>query len=295
MILVVGANGSLGGQIAWALQQRGDGVRLLLRHGGFHPLQHMPGVEIAPGDLRDAESLRRACQGIQAVVTTASVSKTGGDSIENVDLAGNLNLIAAAEAAAVQHFVFTSTLSASEQSPVPLFRVKAEVERALRGSRMAHTILQPNAFMDVWFEMLIERPLAAGGPVTLVGDSRRRHAFIAQRDIVQFVLAALWSPAARNATLVLGGPAAVTLREVVHAYELAGGRPIDVQNVPPGSPIPGVPEPVWPLVAALETFDSPVPMDAMNRTYGVELTSIASFAHLRQSYFARSSSIIPSQ
>jgi len=294
MILVVGSTGSLGGRIAWALQQRGDGIRLLLRHG-LHPLEHMPGVEVASGDLRDAESLRRACRGIQAVVTTASVSKTGGDSIENVDLAGNLNLIAAAEAAGVEHFVFTSTLSASEQSPVPLFRVKAEVERALRGSRMAHTILQPNAFMDVWFEMLIERPLLTQGRVTLVGESRRRHAFIAEQDIVQFALAALWSPAARNATLVLGGPAAVTLREVVQAYELAGERPIDVQSVPPGAPIPGVPEPVWPLVAALETFDSPVPMDAMNRTYGVELTSIASFAHLRRGHLVNRSSIIPSQ
>lgn len=294
MILVVGATGSLGGKIAWALQQRGDGVRLLLRDGRTHPLQGMPGVEVASGDLRDAGSLRRACQGIQAVVTTASASKTGGDSIENVDLAGNLNLIAAAEAAAVQHFVFTSTLSASEQSPVPLFRIKAEAERVLRGSRMTHTILQPNAFMDVWFEMLIERPLLAGGPVTLVGESLRRHAFIAERDIVEFALAALWSPAARNATLVLGGPAAVTLREVVHAYEVAGGRPIDVRSVPPGAPIPGVPEPVWPLAAALETFDSPVPMDAVTGTYGVELTSIASFARLRQSAFERSS-IIPSQ
>jgi hypothetical protein len=59
--------------------------------------------------------------------------------------------------------------------------------------------------------------------------------------------------------------------------------------------IPGVPEPVWPLVAALETFDSPVPMEAMNRTYGVEPTSIASFAHLRKHFSTKRSSIIPSQ
>lgn len=279
MILVVGATGSLGRKITAELLTRGEEVRLLVRPGTS--AAPVAGASVATGDLLDRESLEGACDGVRAVVTTASVSKTGTDTIENVDLLGNRNLIAAAEHAGVEHFVFTSTLSASDQSPVPLFRVKAAVEGALRASRMAHTILQPNAFMDVWFPMLIEAAASSGQPVTLVGQSSRRHAFIAEQDVALFAAAALVTPAARDSTLVLGGPEAVTLRAVVNAYEGALGRSIAIRSVAPGEPIPGVPEPVWALAAALEMFDSPVPMDETSRTYGVRLTSVADFARAR--------------
>jgi NADH dehydrogenase len=137
----------------------------------------------------------------------------------------------------------------------------------LRESPMAYTILQPNVFMDVWFPLLIEAAVVSGQPVTLVGHSSRRHAFIAERDLAEFAAATLFAPAARNSTLVLGGPAA--------------GRSIPIRSVAPGEPIPEVPEPVWGLAAALEMFDSPVPMDKTSRTYGVELTSVADFARAR--------------
>ena len=279
MILVVGATGSLGRKITAELLTRGEEVRVLVRPGSA--AAPISSTAVAIGDLLDRDSLERACAGVRTVVTTASVSKTGTDTIENVDLAGNQNLIAAARRAGVEHFVFTSTLSASEHSPVPLFRVKAVVERILRESEMAHTILQPNAFMDVWFPMLIESAAFSGQPVTLVGQSTHRHAFIAEKDLAAFAAAAVFTPAARNWTLVLGGPDAVTLRDVVAAYERAGGKPIPIRSVAPGEPIPGVPQSVWGLAASLEMFDSPVPMDENRNTYGVKLTSIDDFARAR--------------
>ena len=65
------------------------------------------------------------------------------------------------------------------------------------------------------------------------------------------------------------------------AYEQAAGRTIPVRSVPPGDPIPGTPEVVWGLAAALESYDSPIPMDETSRTYGAELTSVAEFARTR--------------
>jgi NADH dehydrogenase len=281
MILVAGATGSLGSRIVRGLLARGYRVRVLMRPG--KAAGTLAGTDVIIGDLRERDSLERACRGVHSVVTTASVSKTNDDTIESVDRQGNENLVAAAQDAGVDHFVFTSTLSASERSPVPLFRIKASVERILRESRMAHTILQPNAFMDVWFPMLIEGAALSDQPVTLVGEARRRHAFIAEQDVAAFAIAALSAPAARNSTIVMGGPDAITLRDVVRAYEQAAGRPIQVRSVAPGEPIPGVPEPVWRLAAALETFDSPVPMAETCRTFGVNLTSVADFARARMS------------
>jgi len=208
MILVVGASGSLGGKIVRGLLERREVVRALVRPGRPHRPIERDGATVVVGDLRDRLSLDRACEGATAVVTTASASKTADDSIENIDVRGNENLIAAAEAAAVERFVFISTLNASAGSPVPVFRAKGMTEQRLRQSRLVHTILQPNAFMDVWFPMLVERPAFSGQPVTLVGESRRRHAFIAERDVAAFAVSSLIAAAARNATLPLGGPEA---------------------------------------------------------------------------------------
>ncbi len=282
MILVAGATGSLGGRIVRGLLERGESVRAVVRSTSNHAHLADAGADIVIGDLKDPGSLAQACDGIDVVVTTASVSKTGDDSLEAVDLEGNRNLIDAARAAGVRHFIFTSTVGASPDHPAPLFRLKAAVEDYLRESGMTYTILQPNAFMDVWFGMLIEMPIHSGIPVTLVGDSTRRHSFVAERDVAAFAVSAVGHSAAKDATILIGGPDAVTFRDAVRMYEQALGRAIEVRTVAPGDPIPGLPEPVWGIAAGLESYDSEIPMEETARTYGVRPTSALHFARSRK-------------
>ena len=107
MILVVGATGKLGGLITQQLIQRGEPVRVLVRQdpGGLFG----PDVEVVHGDLKDPGSLQKACEGVDAVITTANATARGGaDTIESVDLVGNRNLIDAAVGALVPRFIFIS-------------------------------------------------------------------------------------------------------------------------------------------------------------------------------------------
>src|SRR5690606_5304641 len=146
---------------------------------------------------KDPESVARAVAGVEMVVTTANSAMRGGeDDLEAVDRRGNFTLIDAARAAGVQRVVFISALGADLQSPAPFLRAKAEAEAHLRESGLEYTIVRPNIFMDTWFPMLIEGALAAGAPVTLVGEARRRHSFVAEADVASFVMAALRHPAA---------------------------------------------------------------------------------------------------
>ena len=291
MILVAGATGTLGRRIVQGLIDRGEAVRVLARPTSDHASLERLGAQVALGDLTEPASLQAACRDVASVISTASVSKTGTDTLECVDLQGNLNLIAASRAAGARRFIFVSTRNAAADSPSPLFRAKAGVERALRDEAdMAYTILQPGGFMDVWFPMFVEGPAFSGQPVTLVGESRRRHAWVAEQDVAAFAVAALAHEAARNASIVIGGPAAVTFTEVVEEYERAAGWPIPVRRVAPGEPIPGVPEAVARMAAALETFDSLVPMEDTSRQYGVTLTTVREFVRGRHVAWAGASS-----
>jgi NADH dehydrogenase len=278
MILVVGATGALGGMISRDLLSRGEAVRVLVRPGSeYGPLLEL-GAQPVMGDLKDPDSLRRACVGVTTVITTAnSAARSGSDTTDAVDRRGNRALIDAAREAGAERFLFVSALGATEESPVDFFRAKGETERHLRASGMTWTILQPNLFMEVWVAMLVGMPLQQGEPVTLVGRGDHRHALVSMHDVAAFAVAALSHEAARNATIVIGGPQAYSWTEVVRLAESVLGRSIEIRHVPPGAPLPGLPPIAADLAAALETYETVIDMSAAVATYDVRLTTIEEF------------------
>ena len=129
---------------------------------------------------------------------------------------------------------------------------------ALRESGIGYTILAPTAFMEFWPAMVVGMPALRGQPVTLVGEGRRRHSFVSNRDVAAFAVAAVDHPAARNQHLAIGGPEPLSWREVVATYERVLGRSIPVEYVAMGEPVPGLPDPMPDLLAWMETYDSVV-------------------------------------
>lgn len=276
MVLVVGGTGQLGGRIARELLSKGVTVRALCRQGsGYGALQRM-GAGIVIGDQRDPASLSAACAGADTVITTANSMRRGGDdTADTVDAAGTRSLIEAAAGAGVAHFVFISVYGASADSPVPFIAAKAGNEQHLRASGMAWTILAANAFMESWPGPVVGAPAAAGREVVLVGDGRRRHAFIAEHDVAQFAVAAVMNPAARNRSLAVGGPAAVSWLDVVQVYEEALGRTIAVRHVAPGSQVEGVSPAQVAMLAGFDAFDSDFDTSAIASEFGVRQTPLA--------------------
>jgi NADH dehydrogenase len=279
MILVVGATGSLGGAIAQGLLAKGKKVRVLARAGSNASALTAKGAEAVAGDLKDPATLGKVCAGVDTVVTTAnSILRGGPDTVESVDLAGTKNLIDAAKAAGVKHFIFVSALGAAENHPVPLFQAKAKNEAHLKSSGMAWTILAPNLFNEVWVGMVVGMPLGQGKPITLVGEGKRKHAFVSTADVAAFAIAAVDNPAAHGQFIPVAGPDALSWRDVVAAFEKATGASLPVSWVAPGAAVPGLPEMMSQTLAALETFDSIVPMADIAAKYGVKQTTMAEFA-----------------
>ncbi len=278
MILVVGATGQLGQLIAGMLLDKGKQVRILVRPGSSYEALASAGAQPVTGDLKDPISLRAACDGVDAVITTAnSVGRGGQDTVETVDDAGNANLIDAARAAGVRHFVFVSALGADPDHPMPFLKAKGQTEQRLRSSGMAWTVLQPNLFMDTWIPAVVGGPALGGQPVTLIGEGRREHSMVAARDVASYAVAALDHPEAQGQMLFIGGPQPVSWRDAVSAFEADVGREIPVRTVEPGVPVPGLPEVVAPVLAALDTYDSPMDMAALTSQYGVRPTTLGDF------------------
>jgi NADH dehydrogenase len=286
MILVVGSTGLVGGMIARALLAGEREVRILVRPGSDDQPLVAAGARPVLGDLKDPASLVPALDGVDSVITTASAGSRGGiDTPRAVDLEGNQHLIDAARAAGIHHFIFISALAADEKSPAEVTRFKAHTEAYLRASGMPYTILAANGIIDVMLPLIVGGPIRAGKPVTLVGEGRRRHSFVSARDIAAFAVATINHPAAINQRLIVAGPEAFSWRDAIAAYEHELGQPVPVQQIEPGElvpnlpPLPGFAEFVSGLLAALETYDSPIDMTETARIFDVQLTGFTDFVH----------------
>lgn len=232
--LVVGSTGLLGGEICHLLCGQGSTLRALVRESSNpEKVARLMGLgaEVVRGDLKDRVSLEAACHGAGAVISTASstVSMREDDSIESVDLQGQLNLVEAAEKAGVRHFILISFPSVDID--FPLQSAKRAVEERLRRSRMAHTILQPTCFMEVWLSPALGFD-PAHATARIYGGGHNKISWISYQDVARFAVAALGNPRAKNAAIKLGGPDALSPLEVVHLAELATGSKIVVQHVP---------------------------------------------------------------
>ena len=233
--LVVGATGLVGLEVCRQLVELGRPVRALVRVTS-DPQKRATleslGVELVEGDLKDSPSLVRACAGMQSIVSTASstLSRQAGDSIETVDEQGQLDLVEAARRAGVEHFVFVSFRD-NPDIQFPLTTAKHAVERALKASGMAYTILQASYFMDVWLSPALGFD-PANGKVRLYGEGARPISWISYRDVARAAVGAVSEPDTRNLIIELGGPQALSPRDVVRMFEAAGAAEIATESAP---------------------------------------------------------------
>jgi NADH dehydrogenase len=285
--LVVGATGFVGGRVARILRERGTSVRALVRGGASHPKSgelRAAGIEIADGDVTRPESLAPACRGIDVVVSTVTSMPTGADDgLRRVDHDGALALIDAAERAGVQKFVYIS-YSGNIDQPSPLATAKRGCEERLRASAMQAVILRPSYFAEIWLSPALGFD-ARNGKARIFGSGDAKVSYVSAVDVAAFaVAAAAGKQAAKTTVLELGGPDALSLRQVIATFEKAMGRAFSVETVPIEALQAqlGATDPLQATFAALTyAYAKGDMIEGARETaarYGIELRSVAELA-----------------
>lgn len=113
-VLVTGASGFVGSAVAKTLAEAGFTVRALVRPTS--PREHLKGVsvEFAEGDLRDAESVRRAMTGVQYLFHVAADYRLWARDpreIAEVNVEGTRTIMTEALRAGVERIVYTSSVA----------------------------------------------------------------------------------------------------------------------------------------------------------------------------------------
>jgi nucleoside-diphosphate-sugar epimerase len=124
--LVTGGSGFIGSNLVRALLGQGRRVRVLdnLSTGRRENIRDIESqIEFILGDLRDADAVRRAVQGVRHVLHVAalpSVARSVQDpfTTNEVNITGTVNLLLAARDAKVERLVFSSSSSVYGDTPV---------------------------------------------------------------------------------------------------------------------------------------------------------------------------------
>ncbi|MGO1990907.1 MAG: NAD(P)H-binding protein [Corynebacterium sp.] len=234
MFLITGATGNVGGELATILAGQGHAVRAYVRNPAR--ASHLPEeVELAVGDLDDAEALRAACEGVDTVFfMQAAPSPTQAETLVDV-----------ATVAGVTHVVVLSSIG-TVLHPMPVIGAAIDArDEVLRSSSLEVTYLRPNTLTTnaLWWREVI----TAGRPVPdptgegLTGP-------VDPYDIARVAAAVMTDPTHRGHGYILNGPEALSTREQVRILADVLGREIAVADCTPGelaeaSIAAGTPEP----------------------------------------------------
>lgn len=241
MILITGATGNIGTELAKQLTAQGILFRALVRT----PAQ-IEGAETILGDLGDKNLLLKALQGVDKAFLLTNSSEAA-EQLQS-------NFVDAAKEAGVKHIVKLSQFAAAKNSPVRFMRYHAAIEEKIMQSGMAYTFLRPNLFMQglLGFADLIKH---TGQFYATIGDAPI--SLVDIRDIAAVAAISLTQPGHENKIYDLTGPAAITHAQIAQYLSEATGQSISFVDVPEEAMRPALIQagfPAWQADGLLEDY-----------------------------------------
>jgi NADH dehydrogenase len=216
-VLVTGATGFVGPEVANAIVDAGHEVRVLERKPGSWSKAGIRCQEAVQGDMADAQSLRTAAAGREVVVHLVAIRQGRPEAFQQVMVEGTRSLIAAAKEAGVKRFVLMSALGTTEETKdlVPYYGAKWQQEKDLEASGLEYVIFRPSFIFGRGGGILPTfRKLARLTPVTpITGSGAQRIQPIWIDDLSAYFAAAIDRPEAANRLFELGGPDVVSWNE----------------------------------------------------------------------------------
>ena len=272
-VAVTGVLGFVGSHLLPRLLERGARVIALVRPGRDASRLEDRVTEIRRANLDDPGTLGGAFEGAEAVVHLSGLAQVPG-------------LVAALEGAGVRRGVFVSSAGVRTRLESRSADAKRAGEEALRRSSIGYTILRPSMIYGTPADRNLARLLRwlrACPLVPVPGGGATLQQPVHVGDLVAAITSALERPETERKEYDVGGPEALTLRDLIHACAASVGRRAFVLGVPLGPAHGaasllrrlGLRSPVRPEQILRLTESKAVDISAARRDLGVEPRSFA--------------------
>ena len=230
-ILLVGATGTLGRQIAKQAIEEGHEVRCFVRNPRKASFLQEWGCELTKGNLLNSGDIDYALQDIEVVIDSATGRPEDSKSIYETDWDGKLNLFNACESKKIKRVIFLSILSTEKFRNVPLMDVKYCTEKLLEKSNFDYTIFKCAAFMQgVISQFAI--PVLDSQAVWMSGTPTKI-AYMNTQDMAKIIVTSINNPKSYKLSLPLVGPKAWDSDEVISLCEKYSNKKAKIFRVSP--------------------------------------------------------------
>ncbi len=230
-ILLVGATGTLGRQIAKQAIEEGHEVRCFVRNPRKASFLQEWGCELTKGNLLNSGDIDYALQDIEVVIDSATGRPEDSKSIYETDWDGKLNLFNACESKKIKRVIFLSILSTEKFRNVPLMDVKYCTEKLLEKSNFDYTIFKCAAFMQgVISQFAI--PVLDSQAVWMSGTPTKI-AYMNTQDMAKIIVSSIDKPKSYKRSLPLVGPKAWDSDEVISLCEKYSNKKAKIFRVSP--------------------------------------------------------------
>jgi NADH dehydrogenase len=222
LVTVFGGSGFIGTQVVRQLAKAGWRIRVAVRNPNLAYRMRMLGdvgqIDLAQANIRNRASVSRALDGATAVVNLVGVLyETGRQGFQAIHAMGAKTVAECAREQGVSRLVQMSALGADAESASKYARTKAEGEIAARAVYADAVVIRPSIVFgpdDHFFNRFAA--MASFSPVLpLVGGGATRFQPVFVGDVGKAVALAATSEDAAGMTYELGGPAALTFRQLM--------------------------------------------------------------------------------
>jgi phenylcoumaran benzylic ether reductase len=221
-VLVVGATGLVGSRLIEACRKQGKDVRALVRAARLadkvkiDPLRNL-GAHIYEGSLEDFDSLLKACEGVDVVI-----SAVGGAQIMQ-----QTSLIKAAQQTSIQRFIpsdYGLNPKNADKGSCPMFDQKAIIHQSVKDSGLSYTFVHSNGFFEYWIYGLGQLGLSSPAEqVQVYGDGTAKAAVVSLSDFAKVTAATVDDPRTKNKDLHITANV-VSQEELIRLWEEISGK-----------------------------------------------------------------------
>jgi len=229
-ILLTGATGYVGGRLLHALLERGERVRCLARRPEALPAA--PGLEVAAGDVLDADAVRRALDGVETAYYL--VHSLGARDFEEQDRAAAETVAREAAHAGVRQIVYLGGLGADGPDASPHLRSRRETGERLASAGVPVTTLRAAMIVgkgSAAFETILALVKRLPVMVTPSWVSTPTQP-IALDDVARYLAGVCGNEAAYGEGYDIGGPEVMTYRQMIERIAALLGRKPTIVEVP---------------------------------------------------------------
>ncbi|MEX8548971.1 MAG: SDR family oxidoreductase [Mucilaginibacter sp.] len=230
-ILVIGASGFVGKNLAQQLLADGYTVRCLARNPSKVQFLADAGCEIVQGDISDLASIQNAVKSVDAVyisvhTISAQPANTESKGFMDVEMSGIQNIVAACKMYKVNRVIYVTFLGTDANADSAWIRGRWQTEQYLLKSGLDATIIRPGMIVGI----------GGQGYNSVVGNAKRRFAMIlgngkpkfrsiAVTDLAYYLVGVLNDPRTFGQAYDVGGKELLTIPQMVDLVAEVLGRP----------------------------------------------------------------------